>query len=123
MFRRIALVAVLVSLAPSARALDGNPVAGEGIFQRICHNCHSAEIGVNKVGPSLWNIVGRQPAAVPDYAYSESMKKNNAPWTATALDAYIADPRGDVHGVKMYFKGLADAKERADVVAYLSTLR
>lgn len=123
MLRRIALVAVLASLAPSARALDGNPVAGKSIFQRICQNCHSAEIGVNKVGPSLWNIVRRQPAAVPDYAYSESMKKNNAPWTATALDAYIADPRGDVHGVKMYFKGLADAKERADVVAYLSTLK
>ncbi|WP_316163096.1 c-type cytochrome [Bradyrhizobium sp. SZCCHNRI20481] len=123
MLRRIVLVVVLAILASSARALDGDPVAGKGIFQRICQNCHSAEIGINKVGPSLWNIVGRQPAVVPDYAYSEGMKKNSAPWTTTALDAYIADPRGDVHGVKMYFKGLADAKERADVVAYLSTLK
>ncbi|WP_315755218.1 c-type cytochrome [Bradyrhizobium sp. SZCCHNRI2007] len=123
MLRRIVLVVVLASLASSAQALDGDSVAGKNIFQRICQNCHSAEIGINKVGPSLWNIVGRQPAAVPDYAYSEGMKRNNAPWTTAALDAYIADPRGDVHGVKMYFKGLADAKERADVVAYLSTLK
>ncbi|CCE10794.1 Cytochrome c [Bradyrhizobium sp. STM 3843] len=123
MLLRIVLIVVFASLASSATALDGDPVAGKSIFQRICQNCHSPEIGINKVGPSLWNIVGRQPAAVPDYAYSEGMKINKTPWTAAALDAYIADPRGDVHGVKMYFKGLADGKDRADVVAYLSTLK
>ncbi|MGJ4926381.1 c-type cytochrome [Bradyrhizobium sp. HKCCYLS2038] len=123
MFSRIVLVVLFASLASSALALDGDPAAGKVIFQRICQNCHSAEIGINKVGPSLWNVVGRQPAAVPDYAYSDSMKNNKAAWSAAALDAYIADPRGDVHGVKMYFKGLADGKERADVVAYLSTLK
>ncbi|UFZ07894.1 c-type cytochrome [Bradyrhizobium ontarionense] len=127
MLRRIVLIVVLASLASGlasgAKALDGDPIAGKSIFQRICQNCHSAEIGINKVGPSLWNIVGRQPAAVPDYVYSEGMKTNKTPWTAAALDTYIADPRGDVHGVKMYFKGLADGKERADVVAYLSTLK
>ncbi|MGC2780042.1 MAG: c-type cytochrome [Bradyrhizobium sp.] len=123
MLRRVGLIVVLATLAPDARALDGDPVAGKSVFQRICQNCHSAEIGINKVGPSLWNIVGRQPATVPDYAYSEGMKINKTPWTAAALDTYIADPRGDVHGAKMYFKGLADGKERADVVAYLSTLK
>ncbi|CAL75347.1 Cytochrome c [Bradyrhizobium sp. ORS 278] len=123
MLRRIVLIVAFATIASDARALDGDPAAGKSIFQRICQNCHSPEIGINKVGPSLWNVVGRQPAAVPDYAYSESMKNNKTPWTAAALDAYIADPRGDVHGVKMYFKGLADAKERADVVAFLSTLK
>jgi len=123
MLRRIVLIIAFAGLASDAIALDGDPIAGRSIFQRTCQNCHSAEIGINKVGPSLWNVVGRPPAAVPDYVYSEQMKLNKAPWTPAALDAYIADPRGDVHGVKMYFKGLADKTERADVVAYLSTLR
>lgn len=123
MLRRIVLIVVFTSVASGALALDGDPIAGKSIFQRTCQNCHSPEIGINKVGPSLWNVVGRPPAAVPDYVYSEQMKLNKAPWTPAALDTYIADPRGDVHGVKMYFKGLADKTERADVVAYLSTLR
>lgn len=123
MLRGVLLIAIFASFASDARALDGDPAAGKIVFQRTCQTCHSPEIGINKVGPSLWNVVGRQPAAVPDYAYSEGMKNNKTPWTAAALDAYIADPRGGVHGVKMYFKGLADGKERADVVAYLSTLK
>ncbi len=123
MLRRIVLIVVFAGFATGVRALDGDPAAGKSVFQRTCQTCHSAEIGINKVGPSLWNVVGRQPAAVPDYVYSEQMKLNKAPWTPAALDAYIADPRGDVHGVKMFFKGLADGKDRADVVAYLTTLK
>ncbi|WP_284422166.1 c-type cytochrome [Bradyrhizobium sp. SSBR45R] len=114
---------IVAGFASNALALDGDPVAGKVVFQRTCQTCHSAEIGINKIGPSLWNVVGRQPAKVPDYAYSETMKLNTTPWTPAALDIYIADPRGDIHGVKMYFKGLPDTKERADVVAYLSTLK
>jgi cytochrome c len=78
---------------------------------------------VNKIGPSLWNVVGRQAAAVPDFAYSEGMKANKTAWSTSSLDTYLADPRGDVHGVKMFFKGLAQAKDRADVIAYLQTLK
>ena len=49
------------------------------------------------------------------------MRGDKAPWDVTALDAYLADPRGDVHGVKMFFKGLSNARDRADVIAYLQT--
>ncbi len=42
---------------------------------------------------------------------------------AAALDAYLADPRGDVHGAKMFFRGLPESKDRADVIAYLTTLK
>ena len=85
-------------------------------------NCHSNEIGVNKVGPTLRNVVGREPGTVPGFEYSDAMKANKAVWTTSSLDAYIADPRGDIHGVKMFFKGLPAAKDRADVIAYLETL-
>ena len=44
-------------------------------------------------------------------------------WDEAALEGYLANPRGDIHGVKMYFKGLANAKDRADMIAYLKTLK
>jgi cytochrome c len=51
------------------------------------------------------------------------MKSNKSIWSVTSLDAYLADPRGDVHGAKMFFKGLPEAKDRTDVIAYLQTLK
>jgi cytochrome c len=91
MIGRIVLFAALITFSAAAFAADsgGDPVSGRAIFQHICQNCHSAEIGVNKVGPSLWNVVGREPASVPDYAYSEAMKVNKTAWTVSALDAYL----------------------------------
>jgi cytochrome c len=123
MMGRKTLLALLACFMSSAAAADGDATAGKTVFARTCQNCHAAEIGVNKVGPSLWNVVGRAPASVPDFAYSDAMKANKDIWTATALDAYLADPRGDIHGVKMFFKGLPEPKDRADVIAYLQTLK
>ena len=119
------LLTMAAGIASGARAAEtsGDAVAGRAIFQRICQNCHSAEIGINKVGPSLWHVVGRQAASVPDFVYSEAMKTNKSIWSAASLDTYLADPRGDVHGAKMFFKGLPEAKDRADVIAYLQTLK
>lgn len=123
MMGRKTLLALLACFMSSAAAADGDATAGKTVFARTCQNCHAAEIGVNKVGPSLWNVVGRAPASVPDFAYSDAMKANKDIWTATALDAYLANPRGDIHGVKMFFKGLPEPKDRADVIAYLQTLK
>ena len=125
MIGRVVLSALLVTSSAAAFAADsgGDSVSGRAIFQHICQNCHSAEIGINKVGPSLWGVVGREPASVPDYAYSEAMKANKSAWTAAALDAYLADPRSDVHGANMFFRGLPGSKDRADVIAYLTSLK
>jgi cytochrome c len=125
MIGRLITLALLLTSASGATAADnsGDAVAGRAIFQRICQNCHSAEIGINKVGPSLWNVVGRQAASVPDFVYSDAMKDNKSIWSPSTLDAYLADPRGDVHGARMFFKGLPEAKDRADIITYLQTLR
>lgn len=123
MMGRKLLLALLACFLSSAAAADGDAAAGKAVFARTCQNCHAVEIGVNKVGPSLWNVVGRMPASVPDFAYSDAMKANKDAWTATALDAYLANPRGDVHGAKMFFKGLPEPKDRTDVIAYLQTLK
>jgi cytochrome c len=100
----------------------GDVSRGKEIFQRTCINCHSTEIGVNKIGPSLHGVVGREVAIVPDFIYSDALKATRKTWTEAELDAYLADPRGAMHGVKMFFKGLPNADQRADVIAYLKTL-
>ena len=123
MIRRTMLLALLTCITSNAIAADGDSAAGKAVFEHTCQNCHAVQIGVNKVGPSLWNIVGREPAAVPDFAYSDAMKANKNTWTASTLDVYLADPRGDVHGVKMFFRGLPDPKDRTNVIAYLQTLK
>lgn len=125
MIGRAMLLAALMTSATGTLAADssGDPIAGKAIFQHVCQNCHAAEIGLNKVGPSLWNVVDRIPATVPDYTYSDAMKANKTPWSVESLNTYLADPRGDVHGAKMFFKGLPEPKDRADVIAYLRVLK
>ena len=125
MIGRSLVFVMLIASAPDAWAADaiGDPIAGKAIFQHICQNCHSAEIGVNKVGPSLWSVVGRQAGTVSGFEYSDAMKANKGAWTASSLETYLADPRGNIHGVKMFFRGLPAAQDRADVIAYLETLK
>jgi cytochrome c len=112
----------MTTLFATAVWAAGDVSRGKEIFQRTCINCHSTEIGVNKIGPSLHGVVGREVAIVPDFIYSDALKATRKTWTEAELNAYLADPRGATHGVKMFFKGLPDADQRADVIAYLKTL-
>jgi cytochrome c len=107
--------------AQGARA-DGDPAAGEQVFHK-CAICHSPEKGVNKVGPSLWGVVGRKAGTLPDYNYDDAMKNSGKTWDPETLNAYLADPRGYLPGVKMLFPGLKDEKDRQNVIAYLETLK
>jgi cytochrome c len=122
-FPLIGTVALAMTmLVATAVWAAGDVSRGKEIFQRTCINCHSTEIGVNKIGPSLHGVVGREVAIVPDFIYSDALKATGKTWTEAELDAYLADPRGAMHGVRMFFKGLPDADQRADVIAYLKTL-
>jgi cytochrome c len=123
----VALAAAFVA-AIGARSASAAPDAahGELIFKQTCGVCHSGEIGVNKIGPSLFGVVGRPIGSLPDYVYSEKLKSMRASWGKwddTTLDTYLFNPRVVLHGVKMYFKGLPDGQDRADVIAYLRSLK
>jgi cytochrome c len=123
---KVGIVVALASLLAAPRAFAGEVgdiTSGQALFAKTCQTCHSIEIGVNKIGPSLRGIYGRLPASIPDFPYSAAMKAQTAPWTVETLDAYLANPREDVHGVKMFFKGLPDPRDRANVIAYMETLR
>jgi len=118
-FVGIWLAAAVVTAPLLAHAAD--VAAGKAIFDHTCHNCHSLDVGMNKVGPSLFHIIGRPSGSVEGYMYSDAMKNLHADWTPAALNVYLENPRGNVHGVKMNFKGLPDPTDRANVIAFLQS--
>jgi len=101
----------------------GNPTQGASVFDTECSDCHSVTAGKNKKGPSLFGVVGRTPATIENFKYSDAMRANHTTWSAEQLDAYITAPKRVVPGGKMKYDGLANATERADLIAYLSGLR
>jgi cytochrome c len=113
-------IAAGVLAAGSAHAQDA--AKGEQVF-RQCSVCHATEAGVTKLGPSLAGVAGRKAAAEPGFAYSDAMKAYGKVWDKATLDAYLTNPAATVPGGKMVFVGLKDAAQRADVIAYLETLK
>ena len=88
-----------------------------------CAACHTFEKGgPNRVGPNLWNIVGRKKASEPGFNYSAAMKAKGGEWSFGELYAFLANPRGVVPGTNMTFAGLSRGQQRADVIDYLHTL-
>ena len=67
-------------------------------------------------------MVGRERAAEPGFNYSTAMKAKGGTWTVDELNKCLANPRGDIPGTLMTFAGLANEKQRADVIAYLNSL-
>jgi cytochrome c len=90
---------------------------------RKCAACHSFEEGgPAKIGPPLWNVVGRDIAAVEDFSYSDALGEKEGAWDYQNLDAFLAQPREWAPGTKMAFAGLKKPEERADVILYLRSL-
>jgi cytochrome c len=108
----------LGTLLASADATRGAAAA------KTCAACHDfTKGGPNKVGPNLWDVVGRNHAAVQGFAYSDPLKAKAAePWTYEALDEFIKAPKEAVPGTTMAFGGVKKDPTRADLLAYLATL-
>ncbi len=107
-------------LATPARAQDAG--AGKMIFMTHCGICHTVQPGSNRIGPSLFGVVGRKAGTVPDFNYSAANKSSGLTWDTATLDRYINDPRGVVPGTTMSYGGIQDPAQRATLIAYLATL-
>ena len=92
---------------------------GKVVFN-LCRSCHTAISGGAVItGPNLHAVFGRKAGATPGYAYSTAMQATGWTWDAARLDAWLKDPRAAVPGTKMTFVGIADGKDRRDLIAYL----
>jgi len=122
MFKKALAFSFGMVLAGSAYAA-GDAEAGKEIFAKKCAACHSVEAGKNKMGPTLAGVVGRKAGAVDGYNYSDALKASGKTWDDATLDAWVKDPKGTVPGTKMIFPGLPADGDRANVGAYLATLK
>jgi len=101
----------------------GGSKEGADAFATECAECHSLKEGKNKKGPSLFAVSGRKAGSIEDFKYSSAMKASNIVWTADQLDSYLTLPKKAVPGGIMKYDGLPDAKARAEVIEYLSTIK
>jgi len=115
------LAGLVAGIAP---AMANDAAAGEQVFKRLCSTCHIATAdGRRGVGPTLWNLVGRKSGSVEGFRYSTANQNANIVWAPEILDKYLTNPRAVVPGTTMAFAGIRNDAERANVIAYLQTLK
>jgi len=116
---RVAFAAVIAALAETAAA-GGDAARGEELYAR-CTACHA--LAYDRVGPRHCGVLGRRAGAVSGFDYSDAMTRSNLVWNAKTLDRFLADPMRTVPGTTMTYAGVPDPKERADLIAYLSSAK
>lgn len=116
-----AMAAVVGAASGTARA-QGDAGAGASVFKR-CAACHVPASGTPAVGPGLAGVVGRKAGTAEGFDYSGAMKRSGVTWDDAALDKYLANPLRFMPGTRKTTFKLADDKERADVIAYLKTIK
>ncbi|MFO0293733.1 MAG: c-type cytochrome [Rhodospirillales bacterium] len=120
----VGLTTMGICLGMASPAAASDPAAGEQVFKRLCSSCHIATAeGRRGVGPSLWNIVGRKSGTIEGFRYSTANQNANIVWTPEILDKYLTNPRAVVPGTTMAFAGIRNDAERANVIAYLQSLK
>ncbi|MEO1192710.1 MAG: cytochrome c family protein [Pseudomonadota bacterium] len=99
--------------------LTGNVEDGAKVYRR-CSACHVIESGVNRVGPSLYGIIGRQAGTVEGFRYSKANADSGVTWTPEVMFEYLENPRAYMPGNRMAFPGLKNPQQRVDVIAYIA---
>ena len=101
-----------------------DPKRGEQVA-KVCQTCHTFNKSEpNKIGPNLWDVTEEQIASVPGYQFSAALEKDkNEKWDPEKLNQWLANPQSFAKGTKMTFAGFPKAQDRADVIAYLNTLK
>ena len=98
----------------------GDFTHGEKVFKK-CAACHSInKDGRNKIGPKLYNVVGRTTGTMTDYKYSKALTSYNKTWTFEELNGFLLKPAAWIKGNKMGFAGLKNDRDRASVILYLN---
>ncbi len=103
-------------------SFTGDATAGEKVFLN-CKTCHSSEAGKNMVGPSLHGLQGRTSGTIAGFSYSVANKNSGIVWSNEKLFQYLEAPQRVIPGTKMTYTGVKDPQQRANLIAYLDTLK
>jgi cytochrome c len=116
--RHLIVIIAALGLARPAWAADASH--GETLYDARCGACHSPD--ADRVGPRHRGVVGRAAGTVEGFAYSPALKAAGLTWTPELLDRWLAKPAALVPGTRMVFR-VADPADRADIIAYLESLK
>jgi cytochrome c len=119
LLRSLLLLTPLALAVPLSQAQDA--AAGGMAFQQ-CAECHSPGTS-DGAGPGLKGVYGRRAGAKAGFEYSPALAQSTVIWNDVMLDNFLTNPQKAQPGTTMQWPGDPDAKERADLIAYLKTLK
>ena len=117
------LVCSFAGAANTKVGVGGDAANGQKIYQSRCTACHSIEVSV--VGPAHKGVFGRKIASVTDFSYSTGLMQLHTKkviWDEKNLDRWLINPEKFSPGQAMSVS-VPDAKDRADLIAYLKILK
>jgi cytochrome c len=125
-FLTAAAMAFVAGIGLSATTATAQSASGEDLelaFNGHCRECHAFDKGDNRIGPTLYGVVGRKAGTVQGFSYSDSLKNSGITWDEKTLDQWIKNPNAVIPGNNMgaIFSGLPDANERAKIIAFLKS--
>ena len=92
---------------------------GKKLFTK-CGACHTYKKGgANKVGPNLWDLINRPKGNINNFPYSKALLEFGGKWTFEELSEFLYKPKQYIKDTKMYFAGLKEAKDRANLILFI----
>lgn len=114
---------IAVGVAERATSADVRELAVPEPAER-CASCHALLADEPPLeGPTLWLVVGRPVASVPDFEYSTALRSLGGVWTRERLDRFLTAPQAYAPGTRMELGGVRSAADRETVLDFLATLR
>ncbi len=102
---------------------EANLEKGKKISKQ-CVACHDFSNNLKvKIGPPLWEIIGRKSASIKDFKYSEALNNFKKNWSREELFFFLEKPKDYIKGTKMVYKGLVKQSDRVDLISYLESLK
>jgi len=121
--RSLSLAAALCCAATGTAHCEDATSPEELAFNNHCRECHTVDPGDNRIGPTLYDIVGRRAGSLAGFPnYSSAVQDSGIVWNASTLDKWIANPSAFLPDNNMApFAGVTAAKDRALIIAYLTS--
>jgi len=116
-------VAEVVETPISELLLTASAEKGANVAKK-CAACHNfVKDAPHKIGPNLYAVVNRDIASASDFGYSAALSGLEGNWSAEALNGFLKNPKSYAAGTSMAFAGLRKESDRADIIAYLTSLK
>lgn len=117
-----AAVRISAALAMACALFAGSANAAPPASFAACAACHTSD-GRGLLGAERQGSLRTQGRQRRGLHVQHGDEEADLTWDESTLDAFIADPQKAVPGTLMPFSGVADAKQRAEIIEYLKSVK